>query len=112
MAFKSIADSIYWAVVTLTTVGYGDVVPVSALGKTISVLIMLLGYAIIAVPTGIVSAEFAKNDLEQLKNQDEQLKNQDENQDYAKRKSNSFKRKSNFDKLKALEQKIDKLEKN
>ena len=76
--FQSIADSIYWAVVTLTTVGYGDVVPVSALGKTISVLIMLLGYAIIAVPTGIVSAEFAKNDLEQLKNQDEQLKNQDE----------------------------------
>jgi len=69
--FESIADSIYWSVVTLTTVGYGDVVPVTALGKTISVLIMLLGYAIIAVPTGIVSAEFAKNDLEQLKNQDE-----------------------------------------
>ena len=69
--FESIADSIYWSVVTLTTVGYGDVVPVTALGKTISVLIMLLGYAIIAVPTGIVSAEFAKNDLEQLRNQDE-----------------------------------------
>ena len=69
--FESIADSIYWSVVTLTTVGYGDVVPVTSLGKTISVLIMLLGYAIIAVPTGIVSAEFAKNDLEQLRNQDE-----------------------------------------
>ena len=69
--FESIEDSIYWSVVTLTTVGYGDVVPVTSLGKTISVLIMLLGYAIIAVPTGIVSAEFAKNDLEQLRNQDE-----------------------------------------
>ena len=69
--FESIADSIYWSVVTLTTVGYGDVVPITALGKTISVLIMLLGYAIIAVPTGIVSAEFAKNDQEQLRNQGE-----------------------------------------
>tara|TARA_B000000532_G_C18861091_1_gene404129 strand:- start:231 stop:1079 length:849 start_codon:yes stop_codon:yes gene_type:complete len=108
--FQSIADSIYWAVVTLTTVGYGDVVPVSALGKTISVLIMLLGYAIIAVPTGIVSAEFAKNDLEQLKNQDEQLKNQDE----IMQKENQILLKENqiLDKLKALEQKIDKLEKN
>ena len=107
--FQSIADSIYWAVVTLTTVGYGDVVPVSALGKTISVLIMLLGYAIIAVPTGIVSAEFAKNDLEQLKNQDEQLKNQDE----IMQKENQILLKENqiLDKLKALEQKIDKLEK-
>ena len=69
--FESIADSIYWTVVTLTTVGYGDVIPITALGKTISVVIMLLGYAIIAVPTGIVSAEFAKNDQEQLKNQGE-----------------------------------------
>ena len=78
--FESIADSIYWSVVTLTTVGYGDVVPVTALGKTISVLIMLLGDAIIAVPTGIVSAEFAKNDLEQLRNQDEIMEK--ENQYY------------------------------
>ncbi|MEE2954495.1 MAG: ion transporter [Bacteroidota bacterium] len=69
--FESIADSIYWTVVTLTTVGYGDVIPITALGKTISVVIMLLGYAIIAVPTGIVSAEFARNDQEQLKNQGE-----------------------------------------
>lgn len=80
--FESIADSIYWSVVTLTTVGYGDVVPVTALGKTISVLIMLLGYAIIAVPTGIVSAEFAKNDLEQLRNQDQIM--QKENQIISK----------------------------
>ena len=59
--FENIPKSIYWAVVTLTTVGYGDVVPITTLGKTISVFIMMLGYAIIAVPTGIVSSEFAKN---------------------------------------------------
>tara|TARA_B100000214_G_scaffold368209_1_gene339417 strand:+ start:132 stop:956 length:825 start_codon:yes stop_codon:yes gene_type:complete len=76
--FESIADSIYWSVVTLTTVGYGDVVPMTSLGKTISVLIMLLGYAIIAVPTGIVSAEFAKNDKEQLKNQGEIMKKENQ----------------------------------
>ncbi len=69
--FENIPKSIYWAVVTLTTVGYGDVVPITTLGKTISVFIMMLGYAIIAVPTGIVSSEFAKNrkENEQLKNQ-------------------------------------------
>ena len=71
--FENIPKSIYWAVVTLTTVGYGDVVPITTLGKTISVFIMMLGYAIIAVPTGIVSSEFAKNrkENEQLKNQKE-----------------------------------------
>ncbi len=51
--FDNIPKSIYWAVVTLTTVGYGDVVPLTTLGKTVAVFIMLLGYAIIAVPTGI-----------------------------------------------------------
>ena len=78
--FENIPKSIYWAVVTLTTVGYGDVVPITTLGKTISVFIMLLGYAIIAVPTGIVSAELAKNrkDQKQLKNQDEILEKEQE----------------------------------
>jgi len=57
--FETLPDSIYWAIVTLTTVGYGDVVPVTVLGKIISSLIMILGYGIIAVPTGIVSAEIA-----------------------------------------------------
>lgn len=99
--FKSIADSIYWAVVTLTTVGYGDVVPVTTLGKTISVLIMLLGYAIIAVPTGIVSAEFAKNDKEQLKNQDEII----EKEEAIIAKENEI-----LNKLISLENKIDQLE--
>ena len=55
--FASIPHSIYWAIVTITTVGYGDLVPLTALGKIISSIIMLLGYAIIAVPTGIVTSE-------------------------------------------------------
>lgn len=54
--FTSIPTSIYWAIVTLTTVGYGDITPVTALGKFLSGVIMILGYTIIAVPTGIVSA--------------------------------------------------------
>ena len=54
-AFDSVLTGIYWAVVTMTTVGYGDVVPVSAAGRFLSVIIMLLGYSIIAVPTGIVA---------------------------------------------------------
>lgn len=56
--FHSIPQSIYWAVVTITTVGYGDVSPVTPAGKFISVIIMLSGYAIIAVPTGIVTSHF------------------------------------------------------
>ncbi len=55
--FSSIPTSIYWAVVTLTTVGYGDIVPLTTAGKFLSMMLMLLGYGIIAVPTGIVSAE-------------------------------------------------------
>ena len=55
--FESIPQSIYWAVVTVTTVGYGDVSPGTPLGKFLSVLLMLAGYSIIAVPTGIVTAE-------------------------------------------------------
>lgn len=57
--FKSIPDSIYWAIVTITTVGYGDISPVTPLGKLIASVIMLLGYGIIAVPTGIVTTEMA-----------------------------------------------------
>ncbi|MFT4094927.1 MAG: ion transporter [Niabella sp.] len=54
--FNSIPQSIYWAIVTITTVGYGDVAPVTVIGKIIASFIMILGYAIIAVPTGIMSA--------------------------------------------------------
>jgi voltage-gated potassium channel len=56
--FTSIPRSIYWCIVTLTTVGYGDIAPTSPLGQFIASIIMVLGYGIIAVPTGIVSAEF------------------------------------------------------
>lgn len=57
--FNTIPMSIYWAIVTITTVGYGDVVPHTALGQSIASLGMLTGYAIIAVPTGIITAELA-----------------------------------------------------
>lgn len=57
--FTSIPDSIYWAIVTITTVGYGDISPVTPLGKLVASLIMLMGYGIIAVPTGIVTTEMA-----------------------------------------------------
>lgn len=58
--FTSIPKGIYWTIVTLTTVGFGDMVPLTPLGQTISVIVMVMGYGIIAVPTGIVSAEFSK----------------------------------------------------
>lgn len=58
--FTSIPTSIYWAIVTLSTVGFGDLAPVTALGKLIASIIMILGYGIIAVPTGIVSYEMAR----------------------------------------------------
>lgn len=56
--FTSIPVSVYWCIVTLTTVGFGDIAPVTPLGQFIAALIMILGYGIIAVPTGIVSAEY------------------------------------------------------
>ncbi len=58
--FTSIPRSVYWAIVTLTTVGYGDISPKTDLGQAIAAVIMIFGYGIIAVPTGIVSAEFAQ----------------------------------------------------
>lgn len=65
--FHSIPESIYWAIVTITTVGYGDIAPVTPLGKFVASLIMLLGYGIIAVPTGIITTEMAQK----LKNKKE-----------------------------------------
>ena len=58
--FTSIPRSIYWAIVTLTTVGYGDISPVTVLGQTIASIVMIMGYSILAVPTGIVGVELAK----------------------------------------------------
>jgi len=58
--YTSIPMSIYWAIVTLTTVGYGDISPQTGLGQTLASIIMILGYSIIAVPTGIVTVEMAQ----------------------------------------------------
>lgn len=73
--FTSIPISIYWTIVTLTTVGYGDISPGTPLGQFIASLVMILGYGIIAVPTGIVTAEFAKTNA----NKTEPEKNKCEN---------------------------------
>jgi len=59
--FTNIPNSIYWCIVTMTTVGYGDIAPITPIGKTIASFIMIMGYGIIAVPTGIVTAELSKN---------------------------------------------------
>jgi len=59
--FDNIPRSVYWAIVTLTTVGYGDIAPVTPLGQFLASIVMILGYAVIAVPTGIVSAEIVQN---------------------------------------------------
>ncbi|MAR39233.1 MAG: ion transporter [Flavobacteriales bacterium] len=63
--FENIPNSIYWAIVTLTTVGYGSAVPVTAFGKLFASLIMLLGYGIIAVPTGIVASAVSRIDTDE-----------------------------------------------
>ena len=57
--FDNIPNSIYWAIVTMTTVGYGDMSPQTPFGKALASVVMILGYGIIAVPTGIVSVELA-----------------------------------------------------
>jgi voltage-gated potassium channel len=59
--FDNIPKSMYWAIVTLTTVGYGDIAPVTPLGQFVASIIMILGYGILAVPTGIVSAEYSQH---------------------------------------------------
>jgi voltage-gated potassium channel len=66
--FSNIPESIYWAIVTITTVGYGDISPVTPMGKFVASVVMLIGYAIIAVPTGILTHDLAvaareKNEL-------------------------------------------------
>lgn len=57
--FSNIPESIYWAIVTITTVGYGDIAPVTPMGKFVASVVMLIGYAIIAVPTGIITHDIA-----------------------------------------------------
>lgn len=63
--FTSIPRSIYWAIITITTVGYGDIAPATPLGQALASFIMLIGYSIIAVPTGIVTAEVMKQNTSQ-----------------------------------------------
>lgn len=58
--FDSIPRAVYWSIVTLTTVGYGDISPQTSLGQFLAAMVMIIGYGIIAVPTGIVTSEFAK----------------------------------------------------
>ena len=64
--FTSIPRSMYWAIVTLTTVGYGDIAPQTIAGQSLASLLMIMGYAIIAVPTGIVSAEISMAHREKM----------------------------------------------
>ncbi len=64
--FTSIPRSVYWAIVTLTTVGYGDIAPATAVGQLIASAIMILGYSIIAIPTGIVSAEMSRSQRKEI----------------------------------------------
>ena len=64
--FTSIPQSMYWAIVTMTTVGYGDIVPHTTIGKVISAALILLGYSLIIVPTGFVSAELSKREKETM----------------------------------------------
>ncbi len=65
--FTDLATSVYWAIVTMTTVGYGDITPVTAVGRLLSAFVMLLGYTIIAVPTGIVTATIIDETKEKVK---------------------------------------------
>ncbi|BDS13525.1 ion transporter [Aureispira anguillae] len=60
--FTSIPRSIYWAIVTLTTVGYGDIAPTTSVGQLLAAIVMIMGYGVLAVPTGIVSAELVNTD--------------------------------------------------
>lgn len=71
-AFNNIPNSIYWAIVTLTTVGYGDITPETPFGRFLSAVVMLLGYTIIAVPTGIVSASMLQQHRKE--NEEENVK--------------------------------------
>ena len=72
--FTSIPRSIYWAIVTITTVGYGDISPQTELGQVIAAIVMIVGYATIAVPTGIISAEYtAMSHIDKTKKIEEKI---------------------------------------
>lgn len=85
--FTSIPKSMYWAIVTLTTVGFGDITPQTNLGQFIASVIMLMGYGIIAIPTGIVTSEITlqgrQNDTSQIKCSTCRYSNIDPNANYC-----------------------------
>jgi voltage-gated potassium channel len=62
--FTSIPRSIYWAIVTLTTVGYGDIAPQTTLGQLLAMVLMIMGYGVIAVPTGLVTADLVRQNAD------------------------------------------------
>jgi voltage-gated potassium channel len=64
---RNMPEGIYWAIMTLTTVGYGDVVPITIGGKILASTVMIMGYGVIAVPVGIVTSEIANHVLAQVK---------------------------------------------
>ena len=82
--FTNIPVSIYWTIVTLTTVGFGDITPVTPLGQFVSVIIMIMGYGIIAVPTGLVTAQFIQERSENSNTQVCPNCNADHHKDNAK----------------------------
>ena len=77
--FRNIPVSVYWCIVTLTTVGYGDIAPITPLGQFIAAIIMIMGYGIIAVPTGIVTAEYSKD----LNSNNESSTSPEDNDEYV-----------------------------
>ena len=85
--FTSIPRSIYWAIVTMTTVGYGDISPKTGFGQTLAALVMIIGYSIIAVPTGIVTAEITQQLKKKISNRpcpECGASNHDEDAEYCK----------------------------
>ena len=82
--FTSIPRSIYWAIVTLTTVGYGDIAPMTVVGQSIASVVMILGYGIIAVPTGIVTAEMTSQKRSKITCNTCHTKGHDEEARYCK----------------------------
>ena len=72
--FRNAFDALWWALATLTTVGYGDIYPVTVLGKILSAIIAILGIGLVAVPTGIISAGFMENMEEAKKSEKEEIK--------------------------------------
>lgn len=87
--FINIPVSVYWCVVTLTTVGFGDIAPITPVGQFLATLIMILGYGVIAVPTGIVSAQYMRSASENFARVDDKVckscgaKNHQENSKYC-----------------------------